>query len=188
MREAAGASRDAERRHDAASTRRPRRSTCGPAATSPSTSSRSDSTRHATTRRPRWRPLRRCREPPTPEPTPSSRLIAFGLAEPDRRSRRQPNGPPRAAAGVRPRQRGSYRTADRRPRGRQRPVSRFVRAWGRRPRRPAAAQGVPAFNVVGLTVATAWPDLRGSLSRWHFRSLGLPAAGSRIAVWPSPSG
>ena len=35
----------------------------------------------------------------------------------------------------------------------------------------------PGFNLVGLTVATAWPDLRGSLSRWHFRSLGLaPAA------------
>ncbi len=32
------------------------------------------------------------------------------------------------------------------------------------------------FNIVGLTVATAWPDLRGSLSRWHFRSLGLPVA------------
>ncbi|HYI22168.1 MAG TPA: membrane dipeptidase [Candidatus Limnocylindrales bacterium] len=31
------------------------------------------------------------------------------------------------------------------------------------------------FNAVGLTVATTWPDLRGSLSRWHFRSLGLPA-------------
>ncbi|MGI8928385.1 MAG: dipeptidase [Candidatus Limnocylindrales bacterium] len=39
-------------------------------------------------------------------------------------------------------------------------------------------------NVVGLTVATAWPDLRGSLSRWHFRSLGLPASavGSHMAV------
>lgn len=30
-------------------------------------------------------------------------------------------------------------------------------------------------SVVGLTIATAWPDLRGSLSRWHFRSLGMPA-------------
>jgi membrane dipeptidase len=39
-------------------------------------------------------------------------------------------------------------------------------------------------NVVGLTVATAWPDLRGSLSRWHFRSLGLPASavGSKMAI------
>lgn len=39
-------------------------------------------------------------------------------------------------------------------------------------------------NVVGLTVATAWPDLRGSLSRWHFRSLGLPssAVGSHMAI------
>jgi membrane dipeptidase len=39
-------------------------------------------------------------------------------------------------------------------------------------------------NVVGLTVATAWPDLRGSLSRWHFRSLGLPssAVGSNMAI------
>jgi len=42
-------------------------------------------------------------------------------------------------------------------------------------------------NVVGLTVATAWPDLRGTLSRWHFRSLGLPATAVRsnmaIAEW-----
>ncbi len=40
------------------------------------------------------------------------------------------------------------------------------------------------MNVVGLTVATSWPDLGGSLSRWHFRSLGLPAAavGSRMAI------
>ncbi len=40
------------------------------------------------------------------------------------------------------------------------------------------------MNVVGLTVATAWPDLRGSLSRWHFRSLGLPASavGSNMAI------
>ncbi len=39
-------------------------------------------------------------------------------------------------------------------------------------------------NLVGLTVATAWPDLRGSLSRRHFRSLGLPASavGSNIAI------
>lgn len=39
-------------------------------------------------------------------------------------------------------------------------------------------------NVVGLSVATAWPDLRGTLSRWHFRSLGLPAsaAGSKMAI------
>jgi microsomal dipeptidase-like Zn-dependent dipeptidase len=39
-------------------------------------------------------------------------------------------------------------------------------------------------NLVGLTVATAWPDLRGSLSRWHFRSLGLPASavGSNMAI------
>ena len=39
-------------------------------------------------------------------------------------------------------------------------------------------------NVVGLTVATAWPDLRGTLSRWHFRSLGLPAAAveSHLAI------
>jgi microsomal dipeptidase-like Zn-dependent dipeptidase len=39
-------------------------------------------------------------------------------------------------------------------------------------------------NVIGLTVATSWPDVRGSLSRWHFRSLGLPrqAAGSRMAI------
>ncbi len=35
-----------------------------------------------------------------------------------------------------------------------------------------------------MTVATAWPDLRGSLSRWHFRSLGLPApsVGSHMAI------
>lgn len=39
-------------------------------------------------------------------------------------------------------------------------------------------------NVVGLTVATAWPDLRGSLSRLHYRSLGLPrsAVGSNMAI------
>jgi microsomal dipeptidase-like Zn-dependent dipeptidase len=30
-------------------------------------------------------------------------------------------------------------------------------------------------NVVGLTIATRWPNLRGSLSGWHFRSLGMPA-------------
>jgi membrane dipeptidase len=39
-------------------------------------------------------------------------------------------------------------------------------------------------NVVGLSVATAWPDVRGTLSRWHFKSLGLPAsaAGSKLAI------
>ena len=39
-------------------------------------------------------------------------------------------------------------------------------------------------RLVGLTVATTWPDLRGSLSRWHFRSLGLTARadGSPLAV------
>ena len=39
-------------------------------------------------------------------------------------------------------------------------------------------------NVVGLTIATTWPDVRGTLSRWHFRSLGLPAqaVGSRMAI------
>jgi microsomal dipeptidase-like Zn-dependent dipeptidase len=38
--------------------------------------------------------------------------------------------------------------------------------------------------VIGLTVATSWPDVRGSLSRWHFRSLGLPrsAVRSRMAI------
>ena len=30
-------------------------------------------------------------------------------------------------------------------------------------------------NLVGLTVATRWPNRRGSLSGWHFRSLGMPA-------------
>lgn len=30
-------------------------------------------------------------------------------------------------------------------------------------------------NVVGLTIATRWPNLRGTLSGWHFRSLGMPA-------------
>lgn len=43
------------------------------------------------------------------------------------------------------------------------------------------------YGVVGLTVATTWPDVSGSLSRWHFRSLGLPAAAVRspmaIANW-----
>ena len=40
------------------------------------------------------------------------------------------------------------------------------------------------MRVIGLTVATTWPDLRGSLSRWHFRSLGLPAraVGSPMAI------
>ena len=39
-------------------------------------------------------------------------------------------------------------------------------------------------RLVGLTVATTWPDLRGTLSRWHFRSLGLPspAVGSPLAI------
>jgi membrane dipeptidase len=38
-------------------------------------------------------------------------------------------------------------------------------------------------NVVGLTSATRFPDLRGSLSQWHFRSLGLPrAARSNMAI------
>lgn len=39
-------------------------------------------------------------------------------------------------------------------------------------------------NVVGLTVATRWPNLRGSLSGWHFRSLGMPArvTGSDMAM------
>jgi membrane dipeptidase len=39
-------------------------------------------------------------------------------------------------------------------------------------------------RIVGLTVATAWPDLRGSLSRWHFRSLGLPRGmvGSHMGI------
>lgn len=34
-------------------------------------------------------------------------------------------------------------------------------------------------NVVGLTLATRFPDLRGSLSRWHFRSLGMPPSALR---------
>lgn len=34
-------------------------------------------------------------------------------------------------------------------------------------------------NVVGLTVATSWPDVRGSLSQWHFRSLGMPRGVAR---------
>ena len=39
-------------------------------------------------------------------------------------------------------------------------------------------------RVIGLTVATAWPDVRGSLSRWHFKSLGLPrqSVGSHMAI------
>jgi membrane dipeptidase len=37
---------------------------------------------------------------------------------------------------------------------------------------------------VGVTVATAWPNLRGTLSGWHFRSLGVPAdqLASRMAT------
>jgi membrane dipeptidase len=40
------------------------------------------------------------------------------------------------------------------------------------------------YGLVGLTIATSWPDIAGSLSRWHFRSLGLPrsASGSRMAI------
>jgi membrane dipeptidase len=42
-------------------------------------------------------------------------------------------------------------------------------------------------NVIGLTVATRHPDLRGTLSSAHFRSLGLPARSGRtnmaIAEW-----
>ena len=40
------------------------------------------------------------------------------------------------------------------------------------------------LRVVGLTVATTWPDVAGSWSRWHFRSLGLPAStvGSALAI------
>lgn len=59
----------------------------------------------------------------------------------------------------------------------------FVRPGGRGhvdlPRLRAAG-----INLVGLTVATTWPDLRGTLSRWHFRSLGLPASavGSNMAI------
>lgn len=42
-------------------------------------------------------------------------------------------------------------------------------------------------NLVGLTVATRWPNLRGTLSGWHFRSLGMPFATTRsdmaMAEW-----
>jgi membrane dipeptidase len=42
-------------------------------------------------------------------------------------------------------------------------------------------------SVIGLTVATRWPNLRGSLSGWHFRSLGMPALTTRsdmaMAEW-----
>jgi microsomal dipeptidase-like Zn-dependent dipeptidase len=48
----------------------------------------------------------------------------------------------------------------------------------------ARAVGV---DVVGLTIATRWPNLRGSLSSWHFRSLGMPAGAMRtnmaMAEW-----
>jgi microsomal dipeptidase-like Zn-dependent dipeptidase len=48
----------------------------------------------------------------------------------------------------------------------------------------ARAVGV---NIVGLTIATRWPNLRGSLSGWHFRSLGMPARAMRtnmaMAEW-----
>ncbi len=37
-------------------------------------------------------------------------------------------------------------------------------------------------NVVGLTVATRWPNLRGTLSGWHFRSLGMPAQATRSDI------
>jgi microsomal dipeptidase-like Zn-dependent dipeptidase len=42
-------------------------------------------------------------------------------------------------------------------------------------------------NVIGLTVATRFPDLRGTLSRYHFRSLGAPrsamATNMALAEW-----
>jgi membrane dipeptidase len=42
-------------------------------------------------------------------------------------------------------------------------------------------------NVVGLTIATRFPDLRGTLSRFHFRSLGAPpvamASNMVLAEW-----
>ena len=42
-------------------------------------------------------------------------------------------------------------------------------------------------NLVGLTVATRWPNLRGTLSGWHFRSLGMPRRTTRsdiaVAEW-----
>jgi len=42
-------------------------------------------------------------------------------------------------------------------------------------------------NLVGLTVATRFPDLRGTLSRFHFRSLGAPhsamATNMALAEW-----
>lgn len=42
-------------------------------------------------------------------------------------------------------------------------------------------------NVIGLTIATRFPDLHGTLSNWHFRSLGAPAAVVRsnmaLAEW-----
>lgn len=42
-------------------------------------------------------------------------------------------------------------------------------------------------NLVGLTIATRHPDLRGTLSNIHFRSLGMPATARRsnmsIAEW-----
>ena len=37
------------------------------------------------------------------------------------------------------------------------------------------------YGVVGLTVATSWPDVGGTLSRWHFRSLGLPPQRGSLA-------
>jgi microsomal dipeptidase-like Zn-dependent dipeptidase len=42
-------------------------------------------------------------------------------------------------------------------------------------------------NVIGLTIATRWPNLRGTLSGWHFRSLGMPRRVTRsdmaMAEW-----
>jgi membrane dipeptidase len=46
---------------------------------------------------------------------------------------------------------------------------------------------VAGVKVIGLTVATRFPDLRGTLSNWHFRSLGAPASALRtnmaLAEW-----
>ena len=54
-------------------------------------------------------------------------------------------------------------------------------------RRPAGHADLPRLleggvDLVGLSIATRYPNLRGTLSSPHFRALGLPAGGSDLEV------
>ena len=180
-RRSAGATETHERRHDARSTRRPRRSTCGPAATSASTSSRSSSTRCA----------------------PRLRTVAAAAAARERTASATPRGQTSHDSSIAP--------STERPIPGHLPASHAaLELVGRTPlvdllvgsalfrdsfvRGGGAATSTcrdcakSASDVVGLTVATAWPDLRGIAV-----ALALPiarAARRRQSdpTWPSPSG